>query len=206
MINGLSREVVRRLGELLSFCIKGDAEHAAELLLSDYLTVENAMSADVDELAKLVGRDAAVMLKVACAVASRRGTDSFKFGEVHTDGEICDYFKALYLGAPVEKVYVMNFDGVGRALCCDFIASGTVNSSEILPRKILESALRAKAESVVIAHNHPRGFAKPSREDLIQTASLYNILSTVGIKLKYHCVVASSEVAMLQGNADFSIL
>ena len=205
-MNGMNSELMSCFARLLSFGVKGDGVREAELLLSKYLTVANAMSADVQELEALIGKDGAMLLKVACAVTSRRGTDTFKFGAVHTDEEVCDYFKSIFIGVPVEMVYVMSFDGEGRALACDFITAGTVNSSEILPRKILEVALHAKASSVILAHNHPRGLASPSKEDVIETNSLYDILSAVGIKLRCHCVVASREVTVLRGGADFTIM
>lgn len=205
-MNGMNSELISCFAKLLSFGVKGDGVREAELLLSKYLTVGNAMSADVQELESLVGKDVAMLLKVACAVTSRRGTDSFKFGAVHTEEEVCDYFKALFVGIPIEMVYVMSFDEEGRALACDFITAGTVNSSEILPRKILEVALHAKASSVILAHNHPRGLASPSKEDVIETNTLYEILSAIGIKLRCHCVVAQNAVTMLRGGADFTIM
>ena len=61
----------------------------------------------------------------------------------------------------------------------------------------MEKALKARACSVIIAHNHPDGLAIPSREDDIFTRSLFNALETVGIRLEDHIIVADEDYISL---------
>ena len=74
-------------------------------------------------------------------------------------------------------------------ICCQLISRGVVNSVEANVRKMTELALRFKASSVIISHNHPRGTVKPSREDDIITTNLSRALSAVGITLDDHIIV-----------------
>ena len=70
---------------------------------------------------------------------------------------------------------------------------GVVNSVLTSNRRIVETALKNRASSAIIAHNHPDGFAIPSREDDAATQQIMSSLSTVGIPLVDHIVVAGDD-------------
>lgn len=199
--------VSERLSDLFRLGTRGnDAEALARTLLEKYSSVDNAMSASTEELIGLIGRDAALLFKLSGALISRRITDAFAFGKVHTEEEIDSYFKALFLGASVERVYAMCFDECDRVLCCELISSGILNSSEMWPRKIVEVAIRAKAHSVTIAHNHPHGEAEASADDIAQTSAVNNTLSNAGVKLRSHVIVAARNSTTLKVDMDFAAL
>lgn len=169
---------------------RGSEQEIARRLLTKYLTVENIFCVDTSELSAVAGENCAVFLKLVAAIVSRRKTDLFEFGRVHTRAELADYFKALFIGASVETVYVICFDSRGRTVSCELIGTGTVNRSEIVPRRIVEIAVRSGAKSVALAHNHPRGVAKPSEEDALLTERLAKTLSDAGVELREHYIVA----------------
>ena len=73
--------------------------------------------------------------------------------------------------------------------CCE-MGRGIVNTVDANVRRMVEYALKVKAASVIIAHNHPNGFAAPSREDDAFTKALYQALHVVGIPLEDHILVA----------------
>ncbi len=175
-------------------------EEIAHKLLTKYLTIENALSADENELISCVGESCAAFLKLAAAIISRRKTDAFAFGKRHTKAEIADYFKALFLGFAVETVYAMTFDERGRAVSCEQVSSGIVNVSEIIPRRLVEIAYRANAKAIVIAHNHPRGKARPSDEDVAQTNMLAKMLFEAGVELREHYIIAGQRCFVFSPN------
>ena len=57
----------------------------------------------------------------------------------------------------------------------------------------METALKKRASAVILAHNHPDGFAIPSREDDIATKQIYSSLELVGIPLVDHIIVAGED-------------
>lgn len=188
---------------LLAPCMpRKSADGAAKILLERYGTVENVLCASPDDLCEMVGEIAAAAVKTLAAVTSRRVVDAFRFGAVHTRSEIADYFKALFIGSCVEKVYVMSFDKDARILGCDMVGSGTVNLSEVLPRKILESVSRTGAVAAVIAHNHPSGNTSASNEDIALTAAVASILERAGLRLLYHCIIAGQYCNILTTNGS----
>ena len=60
-------------------------------------------------------------------------------------------------------------------------------------RKIVEIALNVNASTVILAHNHPSGFAVPSPEDQLTTRRLAAALSAVDITLADHVIVADGQ-------------
>jgi DNA repair protein RadC len=45
------------------------------------------------------------------------------------------------------------------------LVEGTVNSSAVAPRKIVEQALAHNATALIFVHNHPSGNCEPSKSD-----------------------------------------
>ena len=168
-----------------------------EAALDKYRSVENLLAADVRALTIDVGKRIALALKLYACILSRRMTDKFKFGVRHDAGEIVDYFKALYIGVPTETVYLMGFDSSDCPICCEMVSEGIVNESEILPKKLIHTALSMSARSVVISHNHPFGTAEPSDDDISFTSSVAAALELSKIDLKCHVVVAGQTAAVL---------
>lgn len=132
-------------------------------------------------------------IKIAVATASRRKCDLFKLGKHHTDEEIAEYFKALFFGLSVETVYILTLDGADRVIACDKAGEGTVNNSNVIPRRLLEIAKRRGARSIIIAHNHPGGVATPSEEDTLATSYLRELFVSSGISVASHYIVAGSD-------------
>ena len=134
-----------------------------------------------------------VYIRMCYILASRRITDSFKLGKPHTESEIKEYCKALFILRPVETLYVMSEDKDGRIIAVDHAGEGTVSLSGLLPRRLLDIAARRKAKRIIIAHNHPRGYSDPSEDDIRSTDHLRGVLFSAGIELVGHYVVAGAD-------------
>ena len=64
-------------------------------------------------------------------------------------------------------------------------------------RRVVETALSVNATSVILAHNHPTGFAFPSPEDVMTTRRVAMAMDAVGIILADHIVVAGDDFVSL---------
>jgi DNA repair protein RadC len=71
------------------------------------------------------------------------------------------------------------------------VSIGTVDSLNIFPRDIIIASLKANSAFVILAHNHPSGVSKPSKEDAVVNERIKSALNLVGIKLLDHIVVSS---------------
>ena len=83
---------------------------------------------------------------------------------------------------------MFSFDKGGKLISADLLSEGTINSSAFLPRKMLDFALRRKAKSVIIAHNHPSGNPLPSENDIVVTLLAKEILNDAQIELSAHYI------------------
>lgn len=92
-----------------------------------------------------------------------------------------------------EVLMVIFLDASHAIIDSAIIAEGTLTSNTIHPRELIKAALHHNAAALVIAHNHPSGARKPSKEDRKLTRNLYLALSLVNIQLLDHFIVAGSE-------------
>ena len=175
---------------LLKYDLGEKAEKSALELMKKYSTIENVFTAAIGEIAEIVGERCAVYIKLLAYVTSRRRTEKFAFGKVHSKVSVAEYFKALFIGESVEKIYIMTFDYADRVSGCHLLAVGTVSSSDIMSRKAIEIALGARADSVTIAHNHPFGLPRPSSDDIASTHVFCDLFNSCDIRLRDHFVVA----------------
>ena len=195
---------VEALARFLSFSSPKDAEDISRKISSRYLTVTDAMYSDKNELSVLVGEGAANMIKLAAAIISRKGTDAVTFGEHYTELELHDYLVSFFFQESAESVHVLLFSDDGAFLGIEPLSTGTVNASEIITRMVIEIARTYGATRLALAHNHPRGISRPSKEDVAVTKMLFEQLSSVGITLLAHYVVANCECVRIGTDEDLS--
>ncbi len=100
---------------------------------------------------------------------------------------------------PVESFWVVSLDARSRVVGLERVAVGTLTACLVHPREVFAAAVRARAASVVVLHNHPSGDPEPSHEDLVLTERLADAGRLLGIPLVDHVVVAHSGIRSLLG-------
>ena len=188
----MTRKILKRLFEAAGI---SNTEDMTDALFSKYHDFDGILCADVYSLEKMIGERATVILKLTAALTSRRDTDKLKIGSIYSDDAVREFIVALFRGCSAEMVYSICFDGQRRVLSVDLIGEGTVNSTNVLPRRLVDIAVKKRASWVIIAHNHPGGVATPSRQDMNFTASVREMLASAGIGLIAHYAVAASNCA-----------
>ncbi|MCD6441015.1 MAG: DNA repair protein RadC [Candidatus Marinimicrobia bacterium] len=174
-----------------------DTKPIAKDLLNKFKTLAGVFSADAQELQEIkgVGERTAVYLKLL------NDTLGFVFEERARNEEIqftktvqlFEYFKATIGNKKNEVMRAVYLDSQNRLIHAENLSEGTVAEAVAFPRKIVEGALKYRAVSVIIAHNHPRGVAEPSDNDDKITEQIKNALQTVGISLQDHLIIAGDE-------------
>ena len=104
-------------------------------------------------------------------------------------GEIASYYMEEMRHLEQEEVRAMFLDTKQVLLRDVLLTRGTVNASLISPREVLIQALRHKAVSVILVHNHPSGDPSPSREDIAMTKRLSQAAALVGVPLLDHIII-----------------
>lgn len=72
-------------------------------------------------------------------------------------------------------------------------SSGGITGTIVDPRLILSVALKIAATSIVISHNHPSGFIKPSQADIQLTEKIKNAGELLDIQLVDHLILTQEE-------------
>ena len=100
--------------------------------------------------------------------------------------------RSLAMGEEQENFLVLPLDSKGHPLCEPICATkGTLDMSPVHAREVFRDAIRWGAHAVMVAHNHPSGDPKPSREDVVMTKRLIEASSVVGIPLLDHLVLGN---------------
>ncbi|MCJ7665484.1 MAG: hypothetical protein MUO59_01955, partial [Actinobacteria bacterium] len=71
----------------------------------------------------------------------------------------------------------------------ELISQGSLTSSVVHPREVLDPAIRGSAASVIFLHNHPSGDPEPSMDDIEITQRLCKSFDIVGINVLDHIIV-----------------
>ena len=89
--------------------------------------------------------------------------DKFAGGTIlSTVEEAGRYLLPKFLGRREETVFVVCLDNKDKVISGNVVREGSVNAADISARIIVQQALTHNATQVILAHNHPSGFALPS--------------------------------------------
>ena len=184
--------------ELLLFYAlpRKDTNPLAHELLNWFGSLQAVFSASVEELKDVPGisDSSAILIKLVpdiCKLA--RITETSK-GKGITDSSLASGFLIpRFMFEESEKVIMLSLDSAKKVKACTDISSGVVNSVDLNIRLIVETALKNKASSVILAHNHPDGDTSPSREDRETTTRIRASLKLVDIPLVDHIIVSGND-------------
>ena len=119
-----------------------------------------------------------------------------------------NYALSLFAGRVYECFYVICLNSQNCVNHSALVHEGTINEAPVYPRIIVETALRHKANSIILAHNHPGGSLKASNADIDATRKICQALKTISINVVDHIIVAGDRYLSFaeQGLLDSLIL
>lgn len=88
-----------------------------------------------------------------------------------------------------EHFIVILQDAKGFVICHEVVSIGTLSQTMVHPREVFYPAIRHKASSLIVAHNHPSGDPTPSPQDIHLTKSLLQASQLIGIPLHDHLII-----------------
>lgn len=180
---------------LLYFALpRRDTKRIAKKLLQRFGNIIAVLNADTEELAEIdgAGPQATFFLKamegmIGFYFDEKAKQEKFQFTDL---SQLVDYFRATIGGKPNEVLRVLYLNSKNRLIYAENLSEGTVSEAVAFPRKIVEGALKYRATSVIIAHNHPGGLPEPSENDDVMTRQIDGALRTVKVGLQEHVIVA----------------
>ena len=203
----MSMNDINALELLLFYAIpRRDTNEIAHRLLDRFGSLDDVFSAPAEELQEVegIGENAAALLTLIPEIMKKsRVSKAREIRQIRSSDDAGAYLLPYFLNERDEVVYLLCLDTKRCVICCAEMGRGVVNSVDTGIRRIVEKALKVRASSVILAHNHPDGIALPSREDEVFTRALYNALETVGIRLEDHIIVAEDDYTSM---ADTGLL
>lgn len=172
----------------------------AAQLYNQYKGLHGIRSSGLRELSseKGIGMTKAVRLQSALEIG-RRITNGRNIGDVvDTPYKVWKYLLPHSACLPQEEFMVLNLNSKNQIIKFSAVSRGTISQTIIHPREIFRDAIKESASSIIVAHNHPSGFLKPSEEDLKTTKRLVTAGEIVGIPLLDHLIVSEESFLSLK--------
>lgn len=186
---------------LLFYAIpRRDTAPLAKALLEEFGSLANVLEAPPEILGMVpgVGENAAALICLTTALSRYYLTRRVATGNVLHTVELCgEYLLPRFYGLRDEAVCALSLDGRCKVLSCRILCRGSVNTTGVSIRRIVEFALATGATSMVLAHNHPSGIALPSGDDVETTQRVAAALDAVGVALADHIIIAGDDYISL---------
>jgi len=195
---------------LLFFAIpRKDTNEIAHLLLRRYGSFSGVLDADPHDLAETegIGEAAAALLSIVPSLTRRYSIDRTRHERhlLNTSERAAMYLVPFMAGRTTEVFFVVCLDARCQVIVPGVVTEGLLDRAHVEPRQAVEIALRNKAHSVVLAHNHPTGQAKPTTADHRVTQSLVNAFGAIGIPVRDHIIVAGEDWYSFSRAGDMAI-
>ena len=171
------------------------AKEYADILFSHYTFLDQIFFASIIDLTSLgIPLNIATLLHLTMAVHKSDAADVMRSGiKLNSADKVGQQLIKLYAGVNIERVYLLLLTEEYDLIECIHICNGSVNSAFPNKRSIAEHMLKYQAKQVIIAHNHPMGYAYPSREDIALTMQLEECCQVLKVSLIEHFVIAGCE-------------
>ena len=195
--NGISslqdHEILEYL--LFAFIPRKNTNDIAHALIKKFGSISGVLNADVAVLAEVDGmtKNAAVFLASLPEVLRvyLKDVDRAKVS-LSGRGIVREFLGAELYGLPYEQVVAVALDSKDQLIACEKLASGDGSGVKIGVRDIVNFALKHKATSIAIAHNHPSGKLNPSQADVDLTTEAYVTLKNIDVTLQDHFIFSGS--------------
>jgi DNA repair protein RadC len=172
-----------------------DCKSPAKEAIRRFKTLRGVLEAPDSELQEIkgIGPHNVFGLKFTQAVA-REFLKEKSLGKTvcSSSQEIYDYFYLSMRGLKKEIVKIVYLNSQNQIIEFKDFAEGTVDSSFLYPREVIEGAIKCQAVSLVIVHNHPSGNPEPSESDKELTRDLVYAGTVMKISILDHIIIGDN--------------
>ncbi|MBK8698975.1 MAG: DNA repair protein RadC [Saprospiraceae bacterium] len=190
---------------LLTFIFRqGDVKPLAKELIKTFGSFSKVLDAPVEELQNVsgMGKVSALSLHafrevLAYYFQNHATTDKAQITKMSA---LIEMLRASIGHKQNEILFAIFLNAKNEVLATKELGEGTLSQASAFPRKIVEEALKQKATSLILAHNHPGGIAEPSEHDESITAEIQKALALVEISLQDHIILANDEYYSFKRN------
>lgn len=179
-----------------------DTNEIAHLLLNEFGSFNAVFEASIDELTNVegIGLEAATLIRFMAEVMKYNELDKvkdFSSKPVFDSPSAAKILKPYFKSINYEKFVIVFLDARGVIINLYEYTQESYDSVITDFTTILQKAVINKAKGIIVAHNHPNGFAVPSQEDIILTEKLSTLCKPLDIIFCEHIIFSGKEQCFL---------
>jgi len=173
-----------------------DCKQQAKKVIKKFKTLRAALAASSQELQQIegIGPHSAFGIKLVREVAAEFLKQKIVDKPVYKSAkEIFDYLYHSMRDLKKEVFKVIYLNTQNQIIDTADLFEGTVNSSSISSREVMENAIKHNAASLIFVHNHPSGNPEPSPNDKQVTRDLVYAGSIMQTRVLDHIIIGSNK-------------
>jgi DNA repair protein RadC len=179
-----------------------DCKRQAKEALKRFRTLRGVLEAPLEELQQIdgIGSHSAFGIKLVQEVGREFLKERIVDKPIYKSAkEVFDYLYHSMRDLKKEVFKAIYLNSQNQIIDTATLFQGTINSSSISPREVIESALRYSAVSLIFAHNHPSGSPEPSSSDKELTKDLVYAGSIMRIRVLDHIIIGNNKYFSFAG-------
>lgn len=169
----------------------------ARQLLKEFGNLTQLFAADEKTFCEVHGLGPAkyVQLQAVLEMARRTLTEELQQSNaLSSPSTVKDYLRLALAGKKYEVFIALFLDTQNRVIAIEELFRGSLMETSVYPREVVKRALHHNAATLIFAHNHPTGKAKPSQADKGLTRILVDALALIDIKVLDHFIIAGNQI------------
>ncbi len=166
----------------------------AQKLLAEFGNLQKLAEASIEELSliKGIGIAKATQIKAVFEIGRRISTQTmpYKSKELADPKKVYRLIKSKLKDYHREHFFIIALNS--RNYSIKEVSIGSLNASIVHPREVFAEAIKNKAASIILVHNHPSGDTEPSEDDLEITKRIQEAGKIIGIDVLDHIIITKT--------------
>lgn len=171
-----------------------DCKQTARRALAEFGSFAAVLEAPLEELGKVegIGPSNAFGIRLIHSIARKFLRDKIlRENYVNSFEEVLDYFTHALRDQRHESFHVLFLNSQNAILSEERLSIGSPTHVALTPRELMEKALKHAATTLVLAHNHPGGSARPSEQDISLTREMVFAAGFLDLSVREHLIISS---------------
>jgi len=186
--------------ELLAVILSSGSANASvfdisQRIVEKFKTLQGIEEASINELLSIKGlsKSKVCQIKAAIELGKRHDEDIILKGSktIKNADSVAKLISSKIQNKSKECLYIICLNS--RKNVVSLISVGAMDYTIAHPREVFSEALKNRAHSIILAHNHPSGSSEPSEEDVKMTKRISEAGKIIGISLVDHIIVGGKD-------------
>ena len=179
-----------------------DCKQPAKEAIKKFKTLRGVLEASPEELQQIdgIGAHNAFAIRLVQEVAREFLKEkAFDKPVYESAKEVFDYLYHSMRDLKKEVFKVLYLSSQNQIIEIEDLFEGTLDSSPVSPREVMERAIKYSAASLIFVHNHPSGNPEPSKSDKELTRDLVFASRIMRVRVLDHIIIGENKYFSFAG-------